>query len=220
MGILKHDQILELHAAAVTSLAESREALLSGIPAAFVASLPGASSPADRILRDLGALNDVGELADGTVPLALWLRNALALAGGRMEAAVFRQALEQCPGASHGQAAGIGSAAALRATTLSLGHALARSATIGIITTRPVELAAMRAMLDGAFTCRFGGEESPYLVAEIPSRKGRSQAVVLALAAAGGAGAEACAAQMLKRFPRVDVLLMVGIAYPSGEPRG
>src|SRR5688572_21978421 len=92
--LLSHARILELHAAAVSAhLMGSRDALLAGLGPAFVAGLPHARSPAEQILQDLDALNSVGALTDGTVPLAVWLGNAVALAGAREESAVFRRAL-------------------------------------------------------------------------------------------------------------------------------
>lgn len=97
--VLRHDEILELHRAVVSAqLTGSRAALLVGIDAAFVAALPSAASPSDQILCDLGALNAAGGLADRSVPLAIWLANALTLAGVRKEAAVFRAARARLDG--------------------------------------------------------------------------------------------------------------------------
>lgn len=97
MGILRHDEVLKLHAAIVSAqLVGSRSALLTGIDANFVAGLPHSANPSDQILEDLSAMNDTGALADGTVPLAIWLQNALARAGAKKEAAVFRDALARC----------------------------------------------------------------------------------------------------------------------------
>jgi serine/threonine protein kinase len=97
MGLLNHDDILNLHAAVLSArLVESRHALLSGIRERFVAGLPHAVAPSEQILRDLDVLNAAGTLTGGTVPLAIWLRTAVALAGSRTEAAVFKAALERC----------------------------------------------------------------------------------------------------------------------------
>lgn len=97
MALLSHDDILKLHAAVVSAqLAASREVLLVGIDPGIVVGLPTAANRSDQILHDLGALNEARELADGTIPLAAWLRNAIARAGGKTEGAVFSRALERC----------------------------------------------------------------------------------------------------------------------------
>lgn len=84
--------IHELHRAAMNAgLTQSRQALLAGLPATFVASLVSDPSPGAQMLLDLSAL-DV-QLADGTDPLAVWLRNASLLAASRQESEVFRRAL-------------------------------------------------------------------------------------------------------------------------------
>ena len=101
MGILTHDEILELRAAIVSAqLVASRDALLVGIDLGIVAGLPTAANPSDHLLSNLGALNEAKALADGTVPLVAWLRNAVAKAGGKKEGAVFRRALERCEAAT------------------------------------------------------------------------------------------------------------------------
>lgn len=82
--------IRELHAAALSAdLVESRVALLAGIDGGFVAGLPLAPNPGAQLLVDLDALNKAGALADGTVPLQIWLDNAAHLAAARGEAAIF-----------------------------------------------------------------------------------------------------------------------------------
>jgi hypothetical protein len=96
MPFLDQTTILELHAAALSAhLSRSRDALLVGIDARFVASLALASSPGTQLLLDLGALNTVGSLLDGTVPLHIWLTNAAHSAGLRQEAAIFARARDQ-----------------------------------------------------------------------------------------------------------------------------
>lgn len=103
MGILTHDEILKLHAAIVSAqLVASRSALLAGIDAHFVAGLPHGATPSDEILEHLNAMNEAGTLADGSMPLAIWLANAIARAGGKKEAAILRRAREQCETSSHG----------------------------------------------------------------------------------------------------------------------
>ncbi|WP_437968944.1 Clp protease N-terminal domain-containing protein [Sorangium sp. So ce260] len=104
-GLLSHDAILELRSAVISAgLTESRRALLAGISPELVASLPDAAAPGAQVLTDLDALRTTGALADGSVPLATWLQNAVALSGPREEAAVFRRALSLVRGARGGTA--------------------------------------------------------------------------------------------------------------------
>ena len=76
-----------------SGLAHSRGALLAGLPRGIVAGLPAASSPSDQVYQDLGALHGMGQILDGSRPLAKYLRSAAMLAGPRCEAQVFRDAL-------------------------------------------------------------------------------------------------------------------------------
>src|SRR5438874_579664 len=94
MPLLPHDQILRLHEAIVSAgRAGSRTALLGGLDARFVAELPSAPDPSSQILCDLTELNRIERLVDRTVPLRRWLENAEQLAGLRVEAELFREAL-------------------------------------------------------------------------------------------------------------------------------
>lgn len=68
--------------------------LLGGIDVKFVRALPTTNSPTAQLLSDLYQLKDAGRLADGSVPVETWLLNAARLAGARIEARAFRQALE------------------------------------------------------------------------------------------------------------------------------
>jgi hypothetical protein len=87
--------LLKVHQAAIEAgLAHSRDALLTGIHSGFVMSIPVAPTPSGQLLSDLHTLNDVDRLADGSVPLALWLANAASLAGPRSQSEVFRRARE------------------------------------------------------------------------------------------------------------------------------
>jgi hypothetical protein len=88
MSILDDTEIRELQAAAVSANL-SRGALMAGIDGGFVTGLRVEASPADQLLVDLDALNKAAALADGTVPLRIWLANAAHLAGVRREAAIF-----------------------------------------------------------------------------------------------------------------------------------
>jgi hypothetical protein len=96
---LPREILLELHAAAIRAgLTRSRQALLGGIDARVVASLPSAPNAAAELLMDLTELNRMGRLADGTVPLRSWLETAVALTGPRTEASVFQSALHKLKG--------------------------------------------------------------------------------------------------------------------------
>lgn len=97
MPILPHEDILKLHRAIISAqLVPSRAALLTGVDEHLVAGLPIGATPSDQILQDLDALNKTQTLADGTVPLAWWLQNAVARTTGKKEAKVFQDALERC----------------------------------------------------------------------------------------------------------------------------
>jgi tetratricopeptide (TPR) repeat protein len=100
MDILDHTEMLALHEAVVAaSLVTSRSALLAGLPRDFIANMPSAATPSAQILEDLATLNSVASLADGTVPLETWLKNAITLAGSRRECSAFSHALRRCRGA-------------------------------------------------------------------------------------------------------------------------
>jgi tetratricopeptide (TPR) repeat protein len=103
-NILSHDEILKLHAAVVSArLTANRTGLLAGLPAEFIATLPQTAMPAEQVLADLDAINAARSLADGSMPIAVWLRNAAVLAGLRSEAAVFEQVCEQVRGVTREQ---------------------------------------------------------------------------------------------------------------------
>jgi hypothetical protein len=92
MRTLAQHEIHEIHDAAITAgLAASRAALLNGIDALFVASLPRSSTDASQILTDITEMNLT--LRDGSSPLATWLQNAVRTAGNRAETAVFERYL-------------------------------------------------------------------------------------------------------------------------------
>src|SRR5690242_8187522 len=99
MTTLAHDEILKLHQAAlVAGLAASRDALLGGIGENFVRTLRLTEAPAEQLLSDLHTLNATGELADGSVPLLLWLANAQAITFTRVESSVFERSLRRARG--------------------------------------------------------------------------------------------------------------------------
>jgi hypothetical protein len=69
----------------------ARKILLSPINTAIVLNLPVIAAPHIQLLSDLTTLNSIERLADGSVPLQLWLRQAATLAAGLVEEAVFRK---------------------------------------------------------------------------------------------------------------------------------
>jgi hypothetical protein len=93
MPILDRAQVLMLHAAAVAAQLD-RAAILSGLNAAYVQSLPTSSQRSAQLLIDLGELNATERLADGVLPLQVWIENAIALTGARAEAEVFQRTLD------------------------------------------------------------------------------------------------------------------------------
>jgi hypothetical protein len=93
MTVLVHGDLLLLHAAAVDAgLASVRDELLASIEPALTASLPSVPHPAAQLLSDLGTLNRI-QLEDGSTPIEIWLRNAIALSKPRVEARTFQRVL-------------------------------------------------------------------------------------------------------------------------------
>ena len=76
--------------------AATRGALLTGLPVAVRGLLPGGqAAPAIGLALDLGFLNGIGRLADGTVPIKVLLERAVSLAGPIEAADVVRDALSE-----------------------------------------------------------------------------------------------------------------------------
>lgn len=73
----------------------TRLALFTGIDRRLLLVIPTAAMPAIQLSIDLGQLDSVERLVDGTVPLAVWLQNALNLMQAFPEAAVLQQALNK-----------------------------------------------------------------------------------------------------------------------------
>lgn len=96
MAILTHDKLLELQQAILSlRLDDRRDALLTCIDRRVVAQLPKVPRADAQILEDLDGLSNMGALEDGTYPLEMWLKNAVALASPRHEAELFRAVLEE-----------------------------------------------------------------------------------------------------------------------------
>src|SRR5215208_238792 len=90
----------------------------------------------------------------------------------------------------------------------------AQSVRIGIITALPKEFAAMRLMLDEQSWNPIAGDPNDYVVGTIPSLDGDGVHLVAVtlLKEMGNNSAATAATHMLRSFPSVQDLLMVGIA--------
>jgi Effector-associated domain 5 len=98
--VIRHEQILELHAAAISAgLSTCRVALLAGIDREIVAALPGGPNDAARLLSDLDALNQISP-GDGSILLKTWLQNAIRLLSKHPAAGVFERCLASLEQAS------------------------------------------------------------------------------------------------------------------------
>jgi len=105
-GYLTNQEIGELTSAALSGglLQAPREALLVGLPPAFVATLPANLPPLDQFSLDLLRVNEVERMAGGSVPIEILLRNAaerLRLLD-RTEAQVFARSLSRVTNAAAG----------------------------------------------------------------------------------------------------------------------
>lgn len=97
------ERLHELHAAVIAhQLAARQTVLLEGLDPAFVATLPDVNNgtPAERLLLTLHRLDAVGSLADGTIPLEVWLRNASSLTGHELFAEATAELRSDAPGRS------------------------------------------------------------------------------------------------------------------------
>jgi nucleoside phosphorylase len=99
-------------------------------------------------------------------------------------------------------------------------EALAKRVTVGIVTALPEERAAMLAMLDQPVPYAFPGQGAGliYDLAELPAHGGGHHVVALALADMGNNVAAARGALLLGHFPRVEAIIMVGIAGGVPNP--
>jgi hypothetical protein len=74
--VLTLDQMQKLHDAVMRAGIE-RKILLVGLPMEITSCLRTADTPRDQILLDLEDIARHGPLIDGTVPLRVWLNNAV-----------------------------------------------------------------------------------------------------------------------------------------------
>ena len=92
-GPLLEDEVLREVHGAILSAGLSRTALLATVDRGLVAGLHNASSVAAQIWGDLAALNALGALLDGSIPLRTVLVTAAHLASPRRETATFEKAI-------------------------------------------------------------------------------------------------------------------------------
>ncbi|MFD7627345.1 trypsin-like peptidase domain-containing protein [Streptomyces sp. NPDC059851] len=95
---LTSDEVFKLYEAALEAgLAEpaARNLLFSGIMPKYKAVLPLLAAPGMQVQSDLNEMNQVERLVDSTVPLEVWLRNAVAQTTQAGPRAVFQRALDE-----------------------------------------------------------------------------------------------------------------------------
>lgn len=95
MGLIDRSLLLEISRVAIElGLDQNREGLLGGIDRAYTSTLSIAAAPAAQLLSDLTALDDAERLQDGSIPLRLWLENAIFLAAMRGQTELFQRGLD------------------------------------------------------------------------------------------------------------------------------
>jgi nucleoside phosphorylase len=93
--------------------------------------------------------------------------------------------------------------------------------TIGLVTALPEEFTAMRALVDGGVRLTVDHDRAAYLLGTVPSpRPDRPHPIVLTLLGETGnnAAAESCV-NLIRSFPSVNCVVMVGIAAGVPRPR-
>lgn len=98
-------QIQQIHAASISAGVE-RHSLLAGIDPQLSGAARTAASPAAQLLADLDYLNQIERAEDGSVPLMIWLSNAVLLVGPRRERSVFQGALNDLKQRGFNESAG------------------------------------------------------------------------------------------------------------------
>src|SRR5919197_661554 len=97
-GYLSLDEVRRvLDAAVETGLADPavRPLLFDGIMPRYRGTLPLHPAPGRQVHSDLNEMNRVERLVDGSVPLEIWLRNAVAETTEAGPLTVFQQALDE-----------------------------------------------------------------------------------------------------------------------------
>ncbi|WP_175407188.1 trypsin-like peptidase domain-containing protein [Streptomyces sp. TRM64462] len=80
-----------------------RPLLFEGIMTRYRGTLPMLPAPGRQVHSDLVEMNQVERLVDGSVPLEIWLRNAVAQTTQAAPLAVFQQALDDVARAAAGE---------------------------------------------------------------------------------------------------------------------
>ena len=209
--MMKHQTLLEVHKAVIGSRLD-RAVLLAGIDRHLVAGLARASSPSAQILMDLQALNGIGKLSDGSMPLRSWLETAYHLTGPRREAGVFALALSELGknGPSVADPSGPtpgepGTQEAERARSAASGTL----ADVVCLTALGLEQDAVTSFLDEVSESELEGGT----IVEIGRLRGARQSprVAVARSGVGNAAAAAAGQQLISHF-RPRLVLMVGVA--------
>ncbi|MCP9962861.1 hypothetical protein LUX05_18595 [Streptomyces somaliensis] len=96
-GYLTQEDVLAVRDAALDAgLTDPavRPLLFDGIMPRYRATLPLLAAPGLQVHSDLVEMNRVERLVDGSVPLEIWLRNAVAQTTAAAPAAVLQRALD------------------------------------------------------------------------------------------------------------------------------
>ena len=105
-GYLTQPELVEVRDAAIESgfgAAEMRQFLFAGILRSYESVLPRYAAPGLQVQSDLGQLNSVERLVDGSVPLEQWLRNATAQTLVAAPRAVFETAMDKVAASAAGE---------------------------------------------------------------------------------------------------------------------
>jgi endonuclease G, mitochondrial len=103
---LSPDEILQVRDTALeTGLADPsvRPLLFDGIMPKYRGTLPLLPAPGQQVHSDLNAMNRVERLVDGSVPLEIWLRNAVAQSTEAAALAVLQRALDDVARSAGGE---------------------------------------------------------------------------------------------------------------------
>src|SRR6266540_3017993 len=103
---LSKARLEELYKASLTAgLADlgRRPVLFGGITPAWTGLLAAGLPPNVQLLSDLRALNEVRRLADGTVPLQIWLHNAALMTTGTVEGQAIARIHDEVAGTVAGE---------------------------------------------------------------------------------------------------------------------
>ncbi|MER6917108.1 trypsin-like peptidase domain-containing protein [Streptomyces sp. NPDC000594] len=105
-GYLPPDDILRIRDAALESgLTDPsvRPLLLDGLMPRYLGTLPLLPEPGRQVHSDLQRMNRVERLVDGSVPLEIWLRNAIAQTAEAAPLDVFQRALDEVARSAAGE---------------------------------------------------------------------------------------------------------------------